>query len=176
MAAAHDAIVVLGEVVGSYGVRGWLRVRPYSADPEALLGFAAWRLKPARGRDWREVTKVDGRMHSGALLVALDGVDTREAALAMKGFLVGVPRAALPAAADDELYWDDLTGLAVRNRTGVLLGEVVGLTEHGAHPLLRVARPAGTPGPERLIPYVPAIVDRVDVVAGRIDVDWGEDF
>jgi ribosomal 30S subunit maturation factor RimM len=64
----------------------------------------------------------------------------------------------------------------VRNRTGVLLGEVVGMTEHGAHPLLRVARPAGTPGPERLIPYVPAIVDHVDVAAGRIDVDWGEDF
>ncbi len=176
MAAARDVIVVLGEVVGTYGVRGWLRVRPYSTDPDTLLGFAAWRLKPARGGDWHEVTKVDGRMHSGALLVALDGVDTREAALAMKGSLVGVPRAALPAAKGDELYWDDLTGLAVRNRTGVMLGEVVGMTEHGAHPLLRVARPPGARGPERLIPYVAAIIDRVDLAAGTIDVDWGEDF
>ena len=111
MAAARDAIVVLGEVVGTYGVRGWLRVRPYSTDPDALLGFAAWRLKP---RPRRRLARSDeGRrdgLHSGSLLVALDGVDTREAALAMKGSLVGVPRAALPAASGDELYWDDLTG------------------------------------------------------------------
>ena len=50
------------------------------------------------------------------------------------------------------------------------------MTEHGAHPLLRVVRPSGSPGPERLIPYVLAIIDRVDVGAGRIDVDWGEDY
>ena len=68
----------------------------------------------------------------------------------MKGFEVGVPRAALPAAAEGEFYWDDLTGLAVLNRSGVVLGEVRGITQHGAHPLLRVARPAATPGPERL--------------------------
>jgi ribosomal 30S subunit maturation factor RimM len=34
----------------------------------------------------------------------------------------------------------------------------------------------GATGPERLIPYVPAIVERVDLKARRIDVDWGEDF
>jgi len=115
-------------------------------------------------------------LHSGALLVTLKGVDTRETALAMKGALVGVKRSALPVAGKDEYYWSDLTGFAVRNRDGVVLGEVSGLTEHGAHPLLRVARPAGEPGTERLIPFVPAIVDRVDVAARRIDVDWGADF
>jgi 16S rRNA processing protein RimM len=108
--------------------------------------------------------------------VALGGVDTRETALAMKGFEVGVPRVALPAAEEGEYYWDDLTGLAVLNRSGVLLGEVRGITQHGAHPLLRVARPPATPGPERLIPFVAAIIDRVDVDAGRIEVDWGADY
>jgi 16S rRNA processing protein RimM len=176
MVPARDAIVVLGEVAGSYGVRGWLRVRPHSEAPETLLGFATWWLKPARGGEWREFTRLDGRMHSGTLLAALDGVETREAALLVKGFVVGVPRTALPVAGNDEVYWDDLTGLAVLNRGGVVLGVVAGMTEHGAHPLLRVTRPSGMPGPERLIPYVPAIVDRVDVGAGRIEVDWGEDF
>ena len=176
MVPARNAVVVLGEVIASYGVRGWLKVRPYTAFPEALLGHATWWLKPVRGPDWRECTKRDGRMHSGTLLVELSGVTTREAALAMKGSLVGVPRTALPAAGAGELYWDDLTGLSVINRAGILLGTVSGMTEHGAHPLLRVARPAGAPGPERLIPFVPAIVDRVDVGAGRIEVDWGEDY
>jgi 16S rRNA processing protein RimM len=175
MEPARDAVVVLGEVVGSYGVRGWLKVRPFTELPEALLGHATWWLR-ARDGDWHEYQRPDGRLHSGALVVALSGVETREAALAMKGALVGVPRSALPAAGDDEYYWDDLTGLAVRNRAGVLLGEVSGMTQHGAHPLLRVARPPGALGPERLIPFVPAIVDRIDVGAGRIDVDWGEDF
>jgi 16S rRNA processing protein RimM len=176
MVPARDAIVVLGDVIGSYGVRGWLKVRPYTTAADTLLEHASWWLKPARSDRWREFRRVDGRMHSGTLIVALDGVETREGALAMRGALVGIPRAALPAAGEGELYWDALTGLAVTNRAGVLLGEVSGMTEHGAHPLLRVARPPGMPGPERLIPFVPAIVDRVDVGAGRIDVDWGEDF
>jgi 16S rRNA processing protein RimM len=176
MVAARDAIVVLGDVVGSYGVRGWVKVHPYTMAPETLLQHPAWWLKPARGGGWQELKRLDGHMHSGMLVVALDGVTTREEALALRGSLVGVPRAALPVAGEDELYWDDLTGLEVTNRAGVVLGRVSGMTEHGAHPLLRVARPGGEPGPERLIPFVPAIVDRVDMDAGRIDVDWGEDF
>ena len=175
MGAVRDAIVVLGEVAGSYGVRGWIKVRPFSMSPETLLRHPTWWLKP-RGGDWREYRQSDGRLHSGALVAALNGVNTREAALAMKGAQVGVRKSALPAAPDGEYYWDDLTGFTVRNRAGVVLGEVSGLTEHGAHPLLRVSRPAGAHGAERLIPFVPSIVDRVDVDAARIDVDWGEDF
>ena len=176
MAPARGAIVVLGDVIGPHGVRGWLKVRPHTEAPDALLGYANWCLRPAGGGAWREFARLDGRMHSGALLVALDGIETREAALAVKGFGIGVPRTALPAAPAGEIYWDDLTGFAVVNRAGIVLGEVCGMTEHGAHPLLRVARPPGSPGSERLVPYVSAIVDRVDVGARRIDVDWGEDF
>lgn len=176
MAAARDAIVVMGDIVGSYGVRGWLKVRSFAESPETLLGFAAWWIKPRLGAEWTEFARLEGRLHSGTLVVALAGVETREAALAMKGCEVGVPRTALPAAADNEIYWDDLTGLAVMNRAGVLLGEVVGVTQHGGHPLLRVGRPPREPGPERLIPFVPAIIDRVDVAGGRIDVDWGADY
>jgi 16S rRNA processing protein RimM len=173
---ARDAVVVLGEVIGAYGVRGALKVRPFTEKPETLLRHATWWVRAMRERDWRAYEAAGGRLHSGALLVTLKGVDTRETALAMKGALVGVKRSALPVAGKDEYYWSDLTGFAVRNRDGVVLGEVSGLTEHGAHPLLRVARPAGEPGTERLIPFVSAIVDRVDVAARRIDVDWGEDF
>jgi len=176
MARFGDAVVVLGEVIGPYGVRGWLKVRTYTEAADALLGHATWWLKPARGSEWRKYERVAGRLHSGTLLAELAGVDTREAALALKGFEIGVPRAALPAAPENEIYWEDLIGLAVVNRAGVLLGEVCGMTEHGAHPLLRVTRAPGSTGPERLIPFVPAIVDRVDRNAGRIDVDWGEDY
>jgi 16S rRNA processing protein RimM len=178
MELGRDAVVVLGEVVGAYGVRGWLKVRPFTQSPETLLEYASWWVK-ALGGDWREFARREasgGRLHSGSLLVALKGVETREAALALKGAEVGVRRSALPAAGENTYYWSDLAGLAVKNRAGVLLGEVAGVTSHGAHPLLRVARPGSARGPERLIPFVPAIVYRVDVDAGQIDVDWGEDY
>lgn len=176
MSQARDAIVVMGEVVGPYGVRGWLKVRSFAESPAALLDFGQWWLKPARGAAWKEFSRLDGRLHSGSLLVTLGGVDSREAALAMKGFEVGVPRGALPAARQGEIYWEDLKGLAVVNRTGIVLGEVRGVVDHGAHPLLRVGPAAGAAGAERLIPYVPAIIDRVDMEARRIDVDWGTDY
>jgi 16S rRNA processing protein RimM len=174
MGAARDAIVVMGEIVGPYGVRGWLKVRSFAESPTALLDFAEWWSKPQRGSTWKKFSRLEGRLHSGSLIVALGGVESREAALAMKGFEVGVPRSALPAV-QGEIYWEDLKGFAVVNRTGVRLGEVCGVVEHGAHPMLRVAA-AGNAVPERLIPYVPAIIDGVDVAAGRIDVDWEADY
>ena len=176
IAAARDAIVVMGDIAGPYGVRGWVKVQPVSQAPEALLDYATWWMRSPRDSTWREVRKTAGRMHSGVLLVALAGVVNREDALALRGAEVGVPRAALPRTKKDEIYWVDLEGLAVVNREGAMLGAVAEVLAHGAHPLLRVARPAGEVGPDRLIPYVAAIVDRVDLAARRIDVDWGEDF
>ena len=168
-------IVVMGEIVGPYGVRGWLKVRSFAELPAALLDFAEWWVKPKHGSAWKEFSRLDGRVHSGSLVAALGGVESREAALAMKGFEVGVPRSALPDV-QGEIYWEDLKGFAVVNRTGVLLGEVRGVVEHGAHPLLRVAPPGEAAAPERLIPYVPAIVDAVDTGECRIYVDWEADF
>lgn len=176
MARAQDAVVVLGEVVGSYGIRGWLKSRPHTEAPDALLAYPSWWLKARDSREWRQYRRIAGRMHSGTVLVQLEGVDSREAAAAMKGFEIGVPRAALPAAVEGEVYWTDLEGLGVRNRAGVVLGTVSAVADFGAHPVLRVARPPGTPGPERLVPWVPAIVVALDLEAGTIEVDWGEDY
>lgn len=172
MTKQPDRIVVMGEIVGPYGVRGWVKVRSFAESPAALLDFAEWWLKPQRGSAWKKFSRLEGRLHSGSLVVALEGVETREAGLAMKGSEVGVPRSALPAV-HDEIYWEDLKGFAVVNRSGVRLGEVRDVVEHGAHPVLRVTDEAG---PERLIPYVPAIVHGMDVEAGRIDVDWEADY
>ena len=169
----------MGRVLAPHGVRGWIKVQPVSEVPETMLDYATWWVRPARDSRWRQLRQTAGRMHSGALLVALEGVTTREDALALRGADVGVPRAALPRTKKKEIYWVDLEGLAVINREGVALGTVAEVVAHGAHPLLRVTRPVGEgeqSGPDRLIPYVPAIVDRVDLKARRIDVDWGQDY
>ena len=169
-------MVVMGRVELPWGVQGWLRVRPFSAAPETLLGHRRWWVRRAGDDAWNEHAVVGGRRHSDSLLVLLAGVDNREVALRFKGFDVGVPRAALPAARRGEVYAADLVGLAVVNRDGIALGRVVEVADYGAHPLLRVRGEAEGAADERLIPYVPAYVTEVDVEAGRIEVDWGEDY
>jgi 16S rRNA processing protein RimM len=171
--AEPEDIVVMGRIMAPHGVRGWVKIRPVSQIPAALLDYKNWWVRDARETKWREVQQTAGRMHSGVLLVAISGVATREEALLLRGADIGVSRAALPRAKKDEIYWVDLEGLEVVNRQGITLGNVAEVLEHGAHPLLRVV---GATGLERLIPYVPAIVERVDLKARRIDVDWGEDF
>ncbi len=173
---AAVGLVVMGQVLAPYGVAGWIKVRPYTEAPGALLNYASWWIRPADGKgEWRSVARLGGRLHSNTILARLSGIDTREAALALKGCDIAVRRADMPAAGRDEIYWADLIGLEVVNREGVALGRVAGVTEHGAHPLLRVERGNRGVG-ECLIPYVPAHVDRVDLAARRITVDWGIDY
>ena len=171
MASSNDAIVVMGRVGGAYGVRGMVRVLPLSADPLALTAQPQWWLQTSEGGDWQMRAVSDARAHGGALVAVLEGVANREDAERLRGTMVGVPRAVLPALPKDEFYWADLEGARVVNRDGVELGRVAGLMDNGAHPILRVQQGAD----ERLIPWVPAYVDGVDASAGRIDVDWPVD-
>jgi 16S rRNA processing protein RimM len=99
-------------------------------------------------------------------------VNDRNAAEALQGYEIAVPRAELPPAEEDEYYWDDIIGLEVVNLAGESLGKVAGLLETGAHDILKVA--AGEV--ERLIPFTDPIVREVDTGAGRIVVDWGKDW
>ena len=74
-----------------------------------------------------------------------------------------------------EIYWADLVGVAVVNREGVALGKVVAVQEYGAHPVMRVAPGPAEARSERLIPFVAAHVDEVDLPARRMVVDWQAD-
>ena len=166
----------MAQVLAPYGVQGWIRIRSFSGELDAILKHDHWWLKPANSDSWREVARVGGRVHSGSVVALLDGVATREAALALRGAEIGVPRAAMAPLERGEIYWTDLVGLAVVNREGVALGQVVAVQEYGAHPVMRVAPGAGETRAERLIPFVAAHVDQVDVPARRIEVDWQPDY
>jgi 16S rRNA processing protein RimM len=169
-------MVVMGRVELPWGVQGWLRVRPFCTAPETLLEHRRWWLRGPGVTAWNERTLIGGRRHADSLLVQLAGVDNREVALRFKGFDVAVPRTELPPARRGEIYAADLVGLDVVNREGIALGRVVEVADYGAHPLLRVRGEGEGALGERLIPYVPVYVTSVDVEAGRIEVDWGEDY
>ena len=115
------------------------------------------------------------RDQGDAIVCTAPEIPDRDAAEAMKGVRVFVSRASFPKTDDGEFYWVDLIGLAVVNREQAALGEVVGLIDTGPHCVLRV-QPADAAADERLIPFVDAYVDAVDVPGRRILVDWGLDF
>ena len=158
-----EALIELGRAAEPYGVRGWIKV---SGERATLAVLEAWWLDGAERRV--EQTK----MHSSWLLAKLAGVETREQAAALKGKPICVPRAALPEPADGIYYWADLVGLEVVNAEGLVLGVVKGMISSGAQDVMELAGANGT----RLLPWVSAVVKRVDLEARRIEVDWGADW
>jgi 16S rRNA processing protein RimM len=175
-APGAETIVVMAQVLAPYGVRGWVRLRPFTDEPDALLHHRDWWVKSAGMRTWQMISPRGGKVHSGALLAQLDGVETREAAMTLRGAQIGLPRSRLPAPEGGEIYWADLVGLEVVNREGVGLGRVAAVEEYGAHPVLRVACDVPGRRGDRLIPYVAAHVDGVDLAAQRIEVDWQPEY
>jgi len=161
----------MGRIAAPHGVRGAMKVKPVSEDPSTLLAYDEWWLRTAAGA-WsaRRVRQV---REQGTMLVAeLAGVESRDDAAALRGLEVGVPRASLPDPGEGAHYQADLAGMRVVNREGVVLGVLENFIESGAHPIARVVDDAGG---DRLIPWVEAYVDAVDVDARRIDVDWPKD-
>lgn len=192
-----DDAVEVGRVLGAWGVQGGLKIKPFAADPQALFSSKRWLLRPPEAT--RPAVLVAGkpappppallrvkqaREHGDTVLATVHDIDDRDAAQALAGCRVFVPRTSFPTPGADEFYWVDLIGLDVSNRQGQTLGRVVGLIETGPHCVLRV-HPHGPDGAllkdvsadaEILIPFVNAYVDNVDLPGRRLHVDWPTDW
>ena len=161
----------MGRIVAPYGLKGWVRIEPYSAVADSLSAHPSWWV--GRDGDWRELKVAQSALQHGASLVArFEGCAERDAALALKGSEIALKREALPQNANNEFYWVDLVGLKVVNVKDEELGVVAELFDNGAHPVMRVA--AGET--ERLLPFVEQVVRQVDMAEGRIRVEWELDW
>jgi 16S rRNA processing protein RimM len=111
-------------------------------------------------------------------VVELEGVSDRNAAEALSQAEILMPKAELPALADDEYYWYELEGLAVFTRAGERLGRVSSLFETGANDVLVVRGDRDAiDRRERLVPYLPGdVITEVDIDAGWMRVDWDPEF
>ncbi len=174
-------------MLGPWGVKGGLKVKPFSSDPQALFSSKRWFIEPSEVAVQRPagaraalplpqlLRVVQAREQGDAVVATVQEVTDRDAAQALTGARVFVSRASFPTPDNDEFYWVDLIGLEVVNREGVALGTVTGLIETGPHCVLRL-RPPEAGEEERLIPFVDAYVDRVDLSGRTIHVDWAADF
>ena len=182
-----DDAIEVGIIIDAWGVKGWFKVKPFSADPQALFSSKRWLLKPPESTGPKAVVStaplppllkiVTAKDHGELVVAQAQDVVDRPGAEALRGARVYVPRSSFPTAPPDEYYWVDLVGLAVFNRQGKHLGEVVGLIDTGPHSVLRVAAAGVTAeADQRLIPFVAAFVDAVSLPERRITVDWGLDY
>ena len=179
-----DDLIELGQVQDAQGLQGEIKVRPFSSDPVALLASkSVWlSLRPHLATDAvgtklpnsvfapQEYRVINAKYHSGLVVLHLEGVTDRDAALALKGGRILVSRTAFPKPADDSYYWVDLIACRVINLQGDDLGEVNAITDNAAHPILSVgSKPI-------LIPFVPEIIKKVDLSSRTIELDWQADW
>jgi 16S rRNA processing protein RimM len=175
-----DAIEV-GRVADAWGIKGWFKVLPYSADPEALFSSKRWFLLPTEKGvktfdGCAKLTVKEAKTHSDSVVASAQGIDDRSAAEALRGARIFISRASFPTAGADEYYWVDLIGLEVINRQDESMGMVRELLSTGPQTVLVLEFLVEGKPQERMIPFVSAYIDDVDLAARRIRVDWLADY
>jgi 16S rRNA processing protein RimM len=159
----------MGRVVAPFGVRGRLRIQPYTAAVGNLKYYATWWM--GHEGSWKPHAVLSAEVHGRSLIAALENCADRDTAAGFSGWDVAVPRAALPQTAENEFYWADLIGLDVVNDEGQALGRVTDMLRTGANDVLVTQGDR-----ERMIPFIADVIRAVDPDAGVIRVDWGADY
>lgn len=159
----------MGRITVPFGVRGWVKVHPFTEAPESLLEYPTWWV--GRDGEWRELKVESAEVHGESVAAKLQGCEDRDAAALFRGREIAVPRDAFPAAGENEFYWADLIGLEVVNERNERFGKVTEMFNTGPNDVLVVVGDK-----ERLIPFLESVVKQVDLQGRVIRVDWGLDY
>jgi len=161
----------MGRVAAPFGVRGWVKIQTLTAHAGNLRDYPVWWLEQRDG-GWKATEVAVARVQGKMLVAQFAQVSNRDAAMALKGCAVAVPREQLPRTRDNEFYWADLIGLKVINAEQHGFGRVSRIVQTGANDVLVV----GGEKKETLIPFIAGVIRKVDLAASVIEVDWGEDY
>jgi 16S rRNA processing protein RimM len=158
--------VVVGRIGAAHGIKGEVRVKSFTAAPLDLAGYG-----PLEAADGCRLT-VEAARPAGAspdmLVVRFEGIADRNAAEALNGLDLSVPRERLPEPEADEFYHADLIGLDAVTPAGAPLGTIIAVPNYGAGDLVEIAP---LKGPTLLVPFTRANVPEIDLAAGRVTVD-----
>ncbi|MEM1086126.1 MAG: ribosome maturation factor RimM [Pseudomonadota bacterium] len=159
-----DKLVILGVILGAHGVRGDVRVKSFTAEPEDIFAYGA-----LLGKDGKPLlSPVSVRPAKTHFIVSPKERRQKEDWDAMKGAELCVDRGVLPETDEDEIYIEDLIGLVVVDEAGAPLGKIKAVLNHGAGDLLEVALEAG--GKPVLVPFTIDDVPDVDLETGHVTV------
>jgi 16S rRNA processing protein RimM len=160
-----DTRICLGQIGAPHGVRGEVRLRSFTANPDAITGYG-----PLETEDGHIVKIESLRPASDHFVARLTGVSDRDAAERLTNVKLYVPRERLPAPDHaDEFYYADLIGLAAVDRAGNNFGTVIAIHNFGAGDLIEI-KPANG-GATRMLPFNETTVPAVDLAAGRLVVE-----
>ena len=159
-----DDLIVIAVLLGAHGVRGDCRVKSFTQIASDAFGYG-----PLLGADGAVLlTPKKARAAKDHFVVSPEAPRQKEEWDGLKGTLLHVPRAVLPETEPDEVYIDELVGIAVVDAAGTLLGKVKAVHNFGAGDLLDID-PAGG-GKSVMVPFSEEDVPEVDLGKGRITV------
>lgn len=173
---SNDQRLVMGKIVDAFGIKGWVKIHPFTEEVDTLATFGEWII----GDKVFEVQDVN--VHGGVSLIAkLKGIEDRTQAEALKHAKIQIDRNQLPKTdtEEDEYYWMDLIDLKVINQSDVVLGKIIRLFSTGDVDVLVVQTESTEPNlkpKEIMIPYVEAYVLSVSLDEKTIRVDWELDW
>ena len=160
-----EAMIIIGVLVGAFGVKGEVRLKSFTSDPEAIADYSP--LFTEDGSRSFEV-RLTGQLKN-AFSAKLSGVHTKEQADGLRGLQLFVPRGKFPKLPDDEFYYADLVGLSVFNAGGAELGQIKAVQNHGATDLLEIF--TRETDQSVLLPFTQINVPTVDISSGKIIID-----
>ncbi|TQV75512.1 ribosome maturation factor RimM [Aliikangiella marina] len=174
-----DSPVVIGEITGVYGVKGWVKVFSHTEPRINIVKYNPWFLK--QGNEWKSVKLINGRSQGKTIVAQIDGVNDRNDAHAMIGTQIAIESSQLQKLGAKDFYWRDLEGLEVVDLNGDVLGRISHLIETGANDVMVVKLPAekaqGQKIKELMIPYLmDSVIKSVDLDANQMTVDWDDDY
>ena len=162
--------ILVGEISGVFGLKGWVKIFSYTEPRENVLSYSAWQLR--KNGEIKSLKVKEGQRQGKNVVAHLEAVDDRDVAESLIGWEIYIERDQLPTLAQDEYYWADLVGLNVITKSGVELGVIDHLFETGANDVLVVSGDR-----ERLIPFLMGLtVLEVDLDGKCLTVDGDPDF
>ena len=164
-----ENLVIIGKIISAYGIKGWVKIRHFTETAKSFIQYKKQFLSKNQ-KDWNCI-QIEKMKIQGQDVVADLGFENRDQAIESKGQILAVDRQQLPQLEENEYYWDDLIGLNVFDLQHNDLGKVIELIETGANDVLVVSGEK-----ERLIPYIPQVIVKIDLTEKRIDVDWDKEF
>jgi 16S rRNA processing protein RimM len=166
-AAAGTKLTLVARIGAAHGIRGEVRVKAFTQTTADIAAYGP--LASADGRVFEiRASRPAAGTSPDMLVVQFSGVSTRNAAEALNGLELFVPRERLGEPDADEYFHADLIGLRAETTAGAALGTVIRVENYGAGDLLEIAPRRGE---TLLVPFTKAIVPEVDLAGGRVVVD-----
>ncbi len=166
---SNNKRLLIGKINGLFGVQGWVKIFSHAHPRKNILTYKPWHVQI--NNQWTTIDIIKGREQSKTIVAQIKGVNDRGQAREYIGTDVYIERSQLPKLPEGEYYWDELTGLSVVNKEGIVLGKVSYLVDTGSNNVMVINGKK-----EHWVPYMEPFLISVDMDNQQILVDWDEDF